>query len=115
NNKNGMVATFEDINGNTKGSLLGDMQNSCPAGAPTLPDGALVGTTYTYGAPCRNIASLGKIVNGVGLTSWSFKWTAPAAGAGTVYFYYGVVDGDASQTSLGDDVKMGKQQISEGP
>lgn len=104
-NKNGFTATIEDQNNQTAGTFLGDMQSSCPA-PPTLPDGAFMGTTLAYG-DCHAIASLGK----VNLSTWTFKWQAPASAAGPLVFYYGVVDGDSNEKSLGDDVKMGKIQL----
>lgn len=119
NNKNGMTATFEDASGTPIGALLGDSQTSCPAASPTVPD-LFLGATYTWSyGDCRVVAGLG--VQGTGpapnfsLTKWNFKWKAPAAGNGTATMFYGVVDGDASQTSFGDDVKMGKLVLAEGP
>ena len=51
----------------------------------------------------------------LGATSWTFKWTAPAAGAGPVTIYYGVVDGDHAGTdSKNDDVKQGTIRLNEG-
>jgi hypothetical protein len=114
NNRNGFVATFENMNGQPTGGLLGDMQTSCPA-TPTMPDALLPGGTFAYSynnSGCVNVASLFK---SPAPTQWTFKWTAPAAGTGTVIMYYGLVDGDASQSSYGDDVKMGKQMLPEGP
>ncbi|MFT3772547.1 MAG: hypothetical protein QM820_44720 [Minicystis sp.] len=115
-NTNGFTMTFEDVNGNPKGKLLGDMQTSCPSTPNTLPDGALQGTTFTYSVPangnqCRSIASLSR----KNVSTWSFKWTSPAAGSGTVYAYYGLIDGNGDTKSFGDDVKMGKVQMPEGP
>jgi hypothetical protein len=49
-------------------------------------------------------------------TTWTYSWTAPAAGSGPLTVYYGVVDGDANgKSSLGDDVKMGTIKLVEGP
>jgi len=116
NNRNGMSATFEDVNGNPMGSLAGDAI-ACAAAPPSLPDPLYAGTTYVYGPGCHNVTSLGK--QGPGLTQWIFKWQAPAAGVaagtGAITMYYGVVDGNTDKKSLGDDVKMGKVQLAEGP
>ncbi len=57
----------------------------------------------------------------VGETEWTFRWTAPDAGAGRVTFYLGVVDGngaDAPPTSTltdpyGDDVATGALSLQE--
>jgi hypothetical protein len=105
NNRNGMTATFEDNNGAAVGAMAGDM-TACAAGPNALPDGAIAGTTFVYGAGCHYVASLGK--QGPGLTQWSFKWTVPAAQTGNVTMFYGVVDGNNDKKSLGDDVKIGK-------
>lgn len=107
NNKNGFTATIEDASGNTVGTFLGNNQSSCPP-PPTLPDGAFPApaTTLAYG-DCHAIASLGH----VNVSTWMFTWKAPANATGTLTFYYGAVDGNADQKSLGDDVKMGKIQL----
>ena len=107
---NGFAATYEDVNGNELGALQADLSDGCPAETPVHGDAFAPGTTYTYG-DCHAIASLGK----PGLTSWTYRWTAPAAGSGTVYAYHGVVDGDADRRSLGDDVKMDRAELAEGP
>jgi len=120
NHRNGFVATFEDVSGKPTAGLLGDMQTTCP-GVPTMPDALLPGATFSYSVNntgCVNVASLDKPPTGTppaAPTQWTFKWKAPAAGTGAVILYYGLVDGDASQTSYGDDVKVGKQMIAEGP
>lgn len=110
-NKNGFVLTVEDAGGKKAGTLTADMTAGCPAAAPLIPDGAVPGTTYTYG-DCRAITSIGK--NNVA-PKWTFTWKAPAAGTGTVTMFYGVLDGDSSQTSLGDDLKLGTLRLNEGP
>lgn len=110
-NTNGFVVTYEDAAGKKAGSLLGDMQTSCPSAVPTVPDALLMGQTYAFG-DCHAVASLAR--NNVTPT-WSFKWTAPSAGTGPVTLFYGVVDGDSDKRSIGDDVKMGKAMLAEGP
>ena len=66
------------------------------------------------------IASAGLVA---GETSWTLRWTAPAAGRGDVSFFIAVVDGDggagaATETvtdPFGDDVATMHVKISEGP
>src|SRR5262249_43047788 len=56
-----------------------------------------------------------------GVTSWSFKWTAPSAGAGRVPLSGAVVDGNGAnsppgvvlQDPYGDDVAVGEIALSE--
>jgi hypothetical protein len=120
-NRNGFAMTFEDVNGGKMGTLTSDVVAGCPAQPPTVntPNGPIfadigapAGTTsYTYGT-CRAITSLN---NAVPLTTWKFNWKAPAAGSGTVYGFYGAIDGDSLQTCLGDDVKVGSLKLTEGP
>lgn len=116
NNLNGMAMTFEDAGGKAIGFLASDVsgndQSTCPATAPAA-NPAAPATTYLYG-PSKNCKTV--IFNPLpNLTSWTFSWTAPAAGSGAVTGFYGVVDGDADgKSSLDDDVKMGTVKLSEG-
>lgn len=65
------------------------------------------------------IASAGKTV---GTATWSFTWTAPAAGAGALSFYIGMVDGNGADSPptqtltdpLGDDVITASLVLSDG-
>jgi hypothetical protein len=124
-NVNAFGMTFEDVNGGLMGTLLGTNETSCanaPSAPPAYIDGPLGsgGLTWTYkdtvnGNVCRVIGSLDHLSSSGVQTQWSFKWTAPAAGSGTVYAFYGVVDSNGDTKSTGDDVKMGKIQIPEGP
>lgn len=113
-NLNGMAFTVEDQGGNVKGTFTSDTtpavsSANCPANYPK-PDPAN-GTTYTYG-DCHGVVFIPR-PNG---TSWTFTWTAPAAGTGQLTAYYGVVDGDHNgKSSLDDDVKMVAQKLVEGP
>jgi hypothetical protein len=118
-NKNGIAVIIEDSNGTAAGNLLGDFQTSCPATFPLLngnvaPDpylqtmGASSGSTFAYG-DCHAVSSLG--FYNPAPTSWRFKWKAPSTAGQALTLYYGIVDGDADQTSLGDDVKQGKIQL----
>jgi len=50
------------------------------------------------------------------LTKWDFSWTAPAAGAGEIKAWYGVVDGDThGSSSLDDDTIQGARKLLEEP
>lgn len=116
NNLNGMAMTFEDSAGRAIGFLASDVagndQGTCPATAPAT-NPAAPATTYLYG-PSKNCKTV--VYNPLpNLTSWTFSWTAPAAGSGAVTGFYGVVDGDADgKSSLDDDVKMGTVKLAEG-
>jgi hypothetical protein len=80
---------------------------NCPAAFPS-PDPA--GSTYVYG-DCHGVL----FVPHPNATTWTFSWTAPAAGAGPLTIYYGVVDGDANgKSSRDDDTKMGTIKLSQG-
>lgn len=105
---NGFAASFETAAGVRAGRLEADSgqdSNACPA---TIPD-LQTGTTVTFGQ-CTVIAS----TNTEDQTTWTFKWTAPTAGAGTVTMFYGVVDGNCDMKSTGDDVKMGSVVMAQG-
>jgi len=111
NNLNGMAITFENQGGKVTGLLTADSGVSsanCQANYPMAnPAGK---TTYIYG-DCHGIVYV-PVPNA---TSWTFSWTAPAAGAGQMTVFYGVVDGDAGgKSSLDDDVKMGTIKLVEG-
>jgi hypothetical protein len=106
-NRNEIAVTFEDDMGRVAGVLAGDYGSSasCPT---TPPPTGFTGSTFLW-KDCRAV-----IGNGIkNQTSWTFKWTAPAQGAGTVTMYYGAVDGDCSMSSLGDDVKAASVKLSE--
>ncbi|MBI5186573.1 MAG: hypothetical protein HZA01_12730 [Nitrospinae bacterium] len=47
------------------------------------------------------------------VSSWSFKWTAPAVGTGTVTFYYGLIAGNGDAISTNDAAYYGVVKISE--
>lgn len=112
-NLNGFAATFEDQGGKVKGTLASDTSPavssaSCPAAYPAQDPAS--GTTYVYG-DCHGVIFIPR----TNTTSWTFTWTAPAAGAGQMTMYYGVVDGDHhGKSSLDDDVKMGTLKLAEG-
>lgn len=72
-----------------------------------------------YAAGSALIASAGKTV---GTATWSFTWTAPAAGAGPISLYIGMVDGNGADSPptqtltdpLGDDVITASLVLSDG-
>lgn len=78
-------------------------------------------------APDQDVARLiddGFVVGGVstggGATTWSFAWTAPAAGAGPVAMYVAIVDGDGANSATeltdpgGDDWDTSRLRLCEG-
>jgi hypothetical protein len=112
-NLNGMNLTIEDQSGKAKGVFTSDADptansTTCKPKFPaTLP---ATGTTYVYG-DCHGVVYIPR----PNATSWTFSWTAPAAGAGALNMFYGVVDGDHDgKSSLDDDVNMGSAKLGEG-
>jgi len=118
NNQNGMAATIENANGVRAGRFIADAgqdSNACPAqnpypGAPgaVSPPGK---TTFMYG-DCHGVLPLALS----GLSSWKFDWVAPAAGAGDLTLFVGMVDGDTDgSSSLHDDTLERSIPLREGP
>jgi hypothetical protein len=107
-NVNNFGATFEDANGNRVGTLASDGNTSGASCSSSLP-ATVTGTTLVYG-DCHAITS----TSTKDLAQWSFSWTAPAVGTGTVTLYYGMVDGNCMMDSLNDDVKVGNAKLTEG-
>lgn len=114
NNLNGMAISVEDQAGKVKGVFESDTSPvvssaACPTSYPAQNPAA--GTTYLYG-DCHGVFFIPR----PNTTTWTYSWTAPAAGAGPLTIFYGVVDGDENgHSSLGDDVKMGTVKLVEGP
>lgn len=112
-NLNGFAATIEDQGGKVKGVLTSDADptaNSTTCKAAYPANNPASGTSYIYG-DCHGMIYIPR----ANTTTWTFKWTAPAAGAGQLTLFYGVVDGDHDgKSSLDDDVKMGTVKLSEG-
>jgi hypothetical protein len=105
---NAFAATFEGPNGKAVGRLESDSgqdSNACPAAVAGTP----AGSTVTYGK-CDVVTSTGAEDQ----TTWTFFWTPPAAGAGAVKLFWGVVDGDCDMKSIGDDVKNGVMALPQG-
>jgi len=111
-NINNFAASIEDSAGKSAGILGSDTGQSaaaCPKAMPVLTSGS----TILYG-DCHAVTSMGSDKRNINSTSWTFQWTAPAAGAGLITVYWGVVDGDCMMDSLGDDVKVGTTKLVEG-
>lgn len=112
-NLNGVAVTVEDQGGKVRGTFASDTSPqvtsaNCPANYPAQNPAS--GTTYVYG-DCHGVIFIPR----PNATSWTFTWTAPAAGNGQLTMYYGVVDGDHNgKSSLDDDVKMGTVKLVEG-
>lgn len=113
-NLNGMAFTFEDTSGKLRGVLTSDADPTANSATckPSYPaQDPPTGTTYVYG-DCHGVVYIPR----PNATSWTFSWKAPAAGAGAMTAFYGVVDGDHNgSSSLDDDVKMGSAKLVEGP
>lgn len=125
NNLNGFALSIEDASGRGVGMFSNDASagqvntNTCTnakISGMAETNLAAVATTYlispnSTGGGCYTVVSVPK----AGATSWKFNWTAPAAGAGPVTLWYGVVDGDTDgKNSSGDDVKQGKLVLQQG-
>lgn len=107
-NVNQFAITFEDASGKQVGSFTTDYGTSasCPQ---TPPDSKFTGSTYIY-KDCRAVIS----TPAPDRTSWTFSWTAPASGTGSVGVFWGAVDGDCMMDSKMDDVVVGNAQTGEG-
>lgn len=77
--------------------------------SPQSPQGALLGTLIASGAGTTLNGAGGKYLthtamgnSGSGTKSWSFEWTAPAAGAGDVTFYGAYNFANNNGTNSGD-------------
>lgn len=104
---NNFAATVENASGKLAGVLgsdSGQVSSSCPKDLPK----PINGTTVLYG-DCHAIISSGA----ENMATWSFSWTAPAAGSGGLTLYYGAVDGDCDMMSMNDDVKVGTIKLGE--
>jgi hypothetical protein len=106
---NGFGAAFETASGAVAGRLLSDsygtLASPCASTQPSLNS---TGTTVTYG-DCHAVAHR----NRRGLSSWSFTWTAPAAGAGPVTLYWGTVNSNGMDDSNQDDAQAGTLLLQE--
>ena len=116
NNNNGMAATIENASGQRAGRFVADAGQdtaACPAANPYpttagMPAGK---TTFMYG-DCHGVLPL----SFRGLTQWKFDWIAPAAGAGNLTVFVGMVDGNAGEeSSLLDDAAERTFPLREGP
>jgi hypothetical protein len=71
----------------------------------------IVGSTKKY----IEHKSTGTAASPTGTRSWSFDWTAPAAGTGSVTFYGAFNATDASATSSGDQIYTSTLLVTEDP
>jgi len=99
-NYNSLAIAFVDAKGNDAGVLSAAPDDFYPAGPATITS---AGTR-------------------VGVTQWTFRWTAPAAGTGVITIHAAAVDGNAAGQSSGtltdpwgDDVFVGKLVLKEKP
>ncbi|MFO0595000.1 MAG: choice-of-anchor V domain-containing protein [Myxococcaceae bacterium] len=104
---NGMGAAFEFPDGRVAGVIESDNAQSAASCPQTVAD-QLTGTTITW-KRCHAVVG----GNREDLTTWTFAWTAPAAGSGPVTLFWGVVDGNCDMTSKNDDVKVGRRALVE--
>lgn len=118
NNKNGAAVAIENASGQRAGRFIADAgqdTTACPQqnpypGAPGAVTPATK-TTFMYG-DCHAVLPLDR----QGLTSWTFDWVAPAAGAGDLTMFVGMVDGDTGgESSLDDDTLDRAIKLYEGP
>jgi hypothetical protein len=105
-NRNGMALTIEDASGRRAGRFISDAgqdSSNCPQSDPYPAGGTkqpATKTTVLYG-DCHAVLPLGH----ARMTSWTFDWVAPSAGAGGLTMFVAVVDGDTGgESSLADDV-----------
>lgn len=105
---NGFAANFETATGLKAGRLESDSGQDSNMCSAAIPD-QQTGSTVTFGA-CNVIAGS----NTEDQYYWTFKWTAPGPGAGTITMFYGVVDGNCDMKSTGDDVKMSSVVMAQG-
>jgi hypothetical protein len=111
-NHNSLAVVFEDASGDRAGEYYTDSGVDsivCQQMAPPKDDASLR-STYVYG-DCHGILATEQ--NDV--ATWTFDWEAPAAGAGEVTIFYGMVDGNThADSSLDDDVTEGTIRLTEG-
>lgn len=78
-----------------------------PQSAAGVPLGTLISTstqTSIVGATVKYINQNNTGMAGVGSKSWSFNWTAPIAGSGSVNFYGAFNSTNSSSNALGDTI-----------
>lgn len=114
-NYNAMAATIEDASGRVAGRFVADDGRdsaSCPSANPYATATQPAGRTTTLYGDCHGVLPLGH----QGLTSWTFDWIAPSAGAGDLTLFVGMVDGDhGGDSSLDDDTLERAIPLREGP
>lgn len=108
---NMFAATFENQAGAYVGTLASDTGfakgGNCPAVLTQAHFNAYdAGSTTVTFAGCNAISGRTRGANGH-KSAWRFRWTAPAAGQGRVFMYWGVTDGDGDEKTIGDDTLEG--------
>ena len=105
-NRDGFAASFEDVTGAPVGALASDSggnQTNCTLSSPPPP-----GTTALSG-DCKVIYAMST----ENVDTWTFTWTAPAAGA--VRIYWGAVDGNCDMMSMKDAAVTGSLTLAPPP
>lgn len=109
-NHNQFAASFENAQGQYVGRLRSDTGfakgGNCPATLGNTQFNAYdAGSSTVTFAGCNAIVGRGRGANAGGRTQWRFAWQAPDAGQVTMF--YGVVDADSDEKTIGDDGVMG--------
>ncbi len=113
NNKNLFALAIENASGQRAGRYITDSgqdSQTCSLANPfaTSPAGK---TTFVYG-DCHAVLAL----DFPRLTQWTFDWVAPAAGAGDLTMFVGMVDGNSDgESSLDDDTLERAIPLRQGP
>jgi hypothetical protein len=105
-NTDNFAAAFEADDGSAAGMLAADDGQAGPSCA--LPSPAPAGTTALDG-DCHVVFAQGKFDT----DTWTFTWTAPAAGS--VHVSWGAVDGNCDMMSMNDAVVTGTQTLGLAP
>lgn len=122
---NGFAATIEDSSGQLAGVLRSDGTGCAAVASNTAncPDAAAarncrsepdMTTTSTMLGDCKVVVNQSDDTKGH-YSTWKFSWTAPAAGAGTVTLFVGVVDGsgvDPTRDAWGNPTNPDRTDLS---
>lgn len=106
-NRNGFTAMLTDGSGQPVGTLASE------SGARDCGN-RVVNTTETSVVFGDCEAAVGAQSGARSLTSWTFRWTAPPPGTGSLDLWLGVVDGDCAFDSYDDDVFELTMPLAEG-
>lgn len=113
---NGFALAIENASGRPSGRMVSDAghdSSACPATNPyPMAASRPAGRTTMMWGDCHAML----FIAFPRLTRWTFTWTAPAAGAGDLTIYLGMVDGDTGgESSLDDDAIERTYALREGP